>query len=73
MDHTKKTHDVGLASSIFPTEEYLWNYLDGKQKEGDTGNDPSKDKNKNKYLFYIAYSRYFYKSIYRVINRLNIF
>ena len=59
---------ASLAPPGFPTMGDLWRKQDEKV-EAEKERDVSVKKNKNVY-FCVAYSRYFYTSIHRVIDRL---
>ena len=67
-DQMNAFRKAGLAPPVFPTMKDLWRKQD-KKVEIEQERDFDGNKNRNVY-FCVAYSRYFYTSIHRVIDRL---
>ena len=66
--HANALRKAGLAPPVLPTMGDLWRNQDEKV-ENEKERDVSKKKNIN-FHFCIAYSRYFFTSIHKVIDRL---
>ena len=66
--HMNALRKAGLTPPNFPTMGDLWSKQDERV---DIENEPDIRKKENKNVYFcIAYSRYFFTSIHRVVNRL---